>query len=91
VAQLTAEAGQRLDHLLFAEGGARIVVSVNPSQVADWEAFLADQHLRAQRLGTVAPVATGLRIEVEADLLIQVAVAELQRTWEQAIERRLEG
>jgi phosphoribosylformylglycinamidine synthase len=88
--QLTAEAGQRVDQLLFAEGGARIVVSVAPQQVAAWEAYLAAQQLTAQRLGTVEPIEAGLTVQLGEDSLIQVAVAELQRTWEQAIESRLE-
>ena len=80
--------GDRWDSLLFAEGGARILVSVSPEQAADWEAFLATEpRLLWQSIGTV----TGDRLLFNnaSEPLINLAIADLTHCWETAIERRL--
>jgi phosphoribosylformylglycinamidine synthase subunit PurL len=83
--------GWRWDHLLFAEGGARIVVTIAPDRQAEGEAQL-DQSLPGswQRLGTV----TGQTLRLltrDQQPLVDVAVAELSDRWLNAIERRLES
>lgn len=82
----------RWDRVLFGEGGARILVSVAPEAIADWEAYLA-AHLAEnwQAIGTVGNADSPLRV-VSADNvpLIEASIAELASIWETAIERRLE-
>jgi phosphoribosylformylglycinamidine synthase len=82
----------RWDRVLFGEGGARILVSVAPEAIADWEPYLA-AHLAEnwQAIGTVGNADSPLRV-VSADNvpLIEASIAELASIWETAIERRLE-
>ena len=81
----------RWDRLLFGEGGARIVVSVEPSSIPEWEAYLAE-HLAHywEAIGTVQAHPTSLSITTADQAPVLVAdLAELTHTWETAIERRL--
>ncbi|MBF2072884.1 MAG: phosphoribosylformylglycinamidine synthase subunit PurL [Synechococcales cyanobacterium C42_A2020_086] len=89
VIQLSPAANQRWDHLLFAEGGARILVSVAPEQTADWEAYLKQQLGSAwQRLGQVE--GTALQIGDEPDSwAINASIEEISLSWLNALERRL--
>ena len=79
---------QRWDELLFAEGGARIVVSVDPVHQADWETYLQRNLESAwQALGSVG--AEGDRFEVKtADnlTLISASMEEIASPWLTAIE-----
>ncbi|NER84382.1 MAG: phosphoribosylformylglycinamidine synthase II, partial [Leptolyngbya sp. SIO1D8] len=86
-------AAVRWDQLLFAEGGARIVVSVAPTAIAQWEAHLAEQLTgQWQRLGTVQAPQTPLSITTaEGESLLSADLLELTHTWETAIERRLQA
>ncbi|MBW4519052.1 MAG: phosphoribosylformylglycinamidine synthase subunit PurL [Scytolyngbya sp. HA4215-MV1] len=81
----------RWDHLLFAEGGARILVSVSPSQAAVWESYLRD-HLAGhwQKIGQVEEINSSLRI-VTADnqSLINVRMSDISDRWYNAIEHQL--
>jgi len=82
----------RWDRVLFGEGGARILVSVAPEAIADWEAYLA-AHLAGnwQAIGTVGNADAPLRVVSTDDVpLIEASIAELASIWETAIERRLE-
>ncbi|NDC13782.1 MAG: phosphoribosylformylglycinamidine synthase subunit PurL, partial [Synechococcaceae bacterium WB9_2_170] len=90
--ELPAAAG-RLDHLLFAEGGARILVSVPPAQTAAWQQALdqaraAGHDLPAQCLGVVQP-GQELTIHQAGEVVLQLPIAQLQSTFEQAIPRRM--
>ncbi|MGD1858983.1 MAG: phosphoribosylformylglycinamidine synthase subunit PurL [Leptolyngbyaceae cyanobacterium] len=82
----------RWDRLLFGEGGARIVVSVAPEAIADWEACLTanlDGHWQA--IGTVGQAADPLQItSVDGEVLITTTISEMTAVWEGAIARRLE-
>jgi phosphoribosylformylglycinamidine synthase subunit PurL len=80
----------RLDHLLFAEGGARIIVSIAPVAQAAWEAYL-NQQLSGnwQAIGTVTAHTSSLDISVSASPLLHVALAEMGDRWHHAIEREL--
>jgi phosphoribosylformylglycinamidine synthase len=82
--QLPASAA-RLDRLLFAEGGARVLVSV-----AAWEQALAaaGPGLAVAELGSVQ-AEPALQLEQAGRSLISVPLAELARSFEQAIPRRL--
>ena len=83
----------RLDRLLFAEGGARILVSVAPEQANAWQQALdqagaAGPAVPAQRLGQVqaSPV---LAISQADQALLQLPISELKQSYEQAIPRRM--
>ena len=80
----------RLDRPLFAEGGARILVSVAPAQAAAWQQVLdaAGAALPAQRLGVVSADPT-LVIGVAGAPLLQVPVSRMATVFEQAIPRRM--
>ncbi|MFM2431737.1 MAG: hypothetical protein RLZZ511_2950 [Cyanobacteriota bacterium] len=82
----------RLDHLLFAEGGARIVVSVAAADCAAWEAYLAANLADDwQAIGSVGHAAGNLQITAGGKSLIDAPVSGLISTWGGAIERRLEA
>jgi phosphoribosylformylglycinamidine synthase subunit PurL len=88
--QLETTAAQRLDHLLFAEGGARIVVSVAADQIAGWEAHLQAQLPNAwQAIGNVGQVNGNLSIQTNGQTLIDAPVGDLVDAWANAIDRRL--
>lgn len=84
------DASVRFDQILFAESGARIVVSVNSKFANDWEAFLQAQlgdHW--QKLGTVG--GDFLNISIGQFSIIDATIAELFERWSSAIEHRLSG
>ncbi|MFM7447374.1 MAG: phosphoribosylformylglycinamidine synthase subunit PurL [Leptolyngbyaceae cyanobacterium] len=77
----------RWDALLFAEGGARILVSVAASRQSIWETYL-HQHLGSdwQLLGLVEDGASNLKIRTaDACLLIDLPVVTLADRWCNAI------
>ena len=83
----------RLDHLLFAEGGARILVSVPPVQTMAWQQALdqarsAGHDVPAQCLGVVAAGAD-FSISQAGTPLLEVPIDQLRITFEQAIPRRM--
>ncbi|MEB3234387.1 MAG: phosphoribosylformylglycinamidine synthase subunit PurL [Cyanobacteriota bacterium] len=78
--------GGRLDRLLFAEGGARVLVSVAAAQRAAWQQHIGA--LPAQQLGLVTAT-PGLQITVGSQRLIDQPVSALQAAFEQAIPRRI--
>ncbi len=77
-----------LDYAMFAEGGARIVVSVSPTNQKAWEAYL-NGNLKGhwECIGTVGGDA--LTIAVQNQSVIAVTVAEMAETWGEAIDRRM--
>ncbi len=78
----------RLDRLLFAEGGARILVSVAPAHTVAWQEALDAAGVPAQCLGVVEDEAE-LSISQAGQRLLQVPVAQLSERFEQAIPRRM--
>ena len=93
-AHLELPAGDgRLDHLLFAEGGARILVSVPPVQTMAWQqaldqAISAGHDVPAQCLGVVAAGAD-FSISQAGTPLLELPIDQLRTTFEQAIPRRM--
>ena len=93
-AHLELPAGDgRLDHLLFAEGGARILVSVPPAQTAAWQQALdqtraAGHDVPAQCLGVVVAGAD-FSISQAGTPLVELPIDQLRTTFEQAIPRRM--
>lgn len=83
----------RWDYHLFAEGGARIVVSVAANRQDAWENFL--QHRLEhnwQKLGKVGAQAGNLEIlTTDGHSLINVRMTDVTQTWKDAIARRLEA
>ena len=78
----------RVDRLLFAEGGARILVSVAPAQTAAWQQALDAAGVPAQCLGVVASEAE-LQIQQAGQPLLQLPVRQMEAQFEQAIPRRM--
>ncbi len=84
---------QRLDRLLFAEGGARLLVSVAPDQDPAWQQALAAADGSgasgwARCLGTVQ-ADPQLKLSQGGVAVIDLPVSQLRDTYEQAIPRRL--
>lgn len=86
-----AKGSQRWDELLFAEGGGRIVVSVDPEKIDPWEAYLTEKLANNwQKLGTVGAIGGDLRIFTDVNQpLIALTIKEMSERWYQAIERRM--
>jgi len=83
----------RLDRLLFAEGGARILVSIPPAQTAAWQQALdqaaaAGSPVPAQCLGVVE-ADPELSITQAGSLLLREGLEPLCQAFEQAIPRRI--
>lgn len=78
----------RIDQVLFGEGGARILVSVRPDSVAEWEAFLHQELSNHwQKLGTVGGEL--LQISIHQNPIINATIAELFAGWSSAIKKEL--
>lgn len=86
-----AKSPHRWDELLFAEGGGRIVVSVDPAKIDPWEAYLTEKLANNwQKLGTVGAIGGDLRIFTDVNQpLIALTIKEMSDRWYQAIERRM--
>jgi phosphoribosylformylglycinamidine synthase len=84
----------RLDRLLFAEGGARILVSVAPSNAVAWQTALDQANsalpgsVLAQCLGVVTPDQE-LLITKSGETLVQISSNLLQECYEQSIPTRM--
>ncbi|MFM7676641.1 MAG: AIR synthase related protein, partial [Synechococcus sp.] len=93
-AELTLPAGGvRLDRLLFAEGGARILVSVSPAQAGAWQQALeqaaaAGTPVPARPLGVVISD-PALRLRQGDAVLVDLPLEQLRSTFEEAIPRRM--
>ncbi|MEH2108632.1 phosphoribosylformylglycinamidine synthase subunit PurL [Nostoc sp.] len=81
----------RLDEVLFAEGGARILVSVASAQQGIWESYL-QEHLGQewQKLGKVGSFETGLGVfSTDNQTLIKVSIEDMDDRYSHAIARRI--
>jgi phosphoribosylformylglycinamidine synthase subunit PurL len=80
----------RWDTVLFGEGGARIIVSIDPSHQAEFEAYLNAHVTDAwQYLGAVGTADDHFQVTAETGL-IDLDIAAITETWATAIERRLD-
>ena len=81
---------QRLDTVLFGEGGARIIVAVDPADTPQWEAHL-NANLAGcwQQIGRVAGDRLQIASATTSQALISLSVADLQATFDSAIPRRM--
>lgn len=81
----------RWDHLLFAEGGGRIIVSVAPAHTKAWESYLRN-HLEDtwQCIGRVGSIDSALRLlTADGQPIVDATIADMGDRWHTAIERRL--
>ncbi|MEH2174065.1 phosphoribosylformylglycinamidine synthase subunit PurL [Nostoc sp.] len=81
----------RLDEVLFAEGGARILVSIASAQQEIWESYL-QEHLGQewQKLGVVSNFETGLGVfTTDNQTLIKVSIEDMNDRYSHAIAKRL--
>ena len=78
----------RTDRLLFAEGGARILVSVPADLVEAWKQAVAAAGVPAERIGVVTALAD-LVINQGGSAVLHQSLEALQTCYEQAIPRRM--
>jgi phosphoribosylformylglycinamidine synthase len=86
---------ERWDRLLFAEGGARVLVSVPPDREGAWQALLRETFPGETappviRLGLVS-APTELVIRQGDSVGVHLPVSQLQEAYEQALPRRMRG
>ena len=79
---------QRLDALLFGEAASRIVVSVQPNALDDWETYLKAQLGCWLKIGRVTDTAS-LQISTDDITLVNVTISNVMQCWQEAIARRL--
>ncbi|WP_414566452.1 MULTISPECIES: phosphoribosylformylglycinamidine synthase subunit PurL [unclassified Anabaena] len=92
--EILSTQSQRLDQILFGEGGARILVSVTSTDQEIWESYL-QEHLdqKWQKIGTVgnsdsSEVSLGV-LTTDNQTLIKVSIEHMQDRYSQAIAKRL--
>ncbi|MDJ0708280.1 MAG: phosphoribosylformylglycinamidine synthase subunit PurL [Leptolyngbyaceae cyanobacterium MO_188.B28] len=90
-AQLS-ESTLRWDLLLFGEGGSRILVSVAPDSLLDWEAYLQETLGNTwERLGVVGDSQTPLSIQTrDQQRILEASLPQMRDRWGHGIERRLD-
>ena len=80
----------RLDEVLFGEGGARIIVSIDPTHQAEFEAYLEQQVTDYwQYIGAVGAADDHFQVTAHTGL-IDLDIAAITDSWANAIERRLD-
>lgn len=82
-ATISLTTSQRVDEVLFGEAGSRILVEVAPEALAAVEALFASEGVTATVLGSVG--GDRLAIQVNGEVVIEDAVAQLESTWRGAI------
>ena len=81
----------RLDRVLFAEGGSRIVVSVRVDRVGQWETLLAGRNsLPVTRIGVVSDVPQ-LRVRVDQSSCLNLDIDQCRDVYTTSLPRRLES
>ena len=88
-ADLTA-GGVRLDRVLFAEGGSRIVVSVKVDQLDQWQAMADAQQLPVVRIGVVTDQPR-LVVRVDQTSCLDMEVERCRQAHSNALPRRIDG
>ena len=88
-ADLTA-GGVRLDRVLFAEGGSRIVVSVKVDQLDQWQAMVDAQQLPVVRIGVVTDQPR-LVVRVDQTSCLDMEVEGCRQAHSNALPRRIDG
>jgi phosphoribosylformylglycinamidine synthase len=76
----------RADHALFSESQSRVVVSTTPAQAAAFASLMAECGVPCQQIGQVTAASEAqLQININGDAAISVPVAQLEKTWKDAI------
>ena len=83
-------AGVRLDRVLFAEGGSRIVVSVKVDQLDQWQAMVDAQQLPVVRIGVVTDQPR-LVVRVDQTSCLDMEVEGCRQAHSNALPRRIDG
>lgn len=84
----------RIDRLLFAEGGARIIVSLDPEKELEWQRLLSQvndqdqEFITAIKLGQVTEE-NKLMISSMGKTIVDVSLSDLTNTYDTAISRRI--
>jgi phosphoribosylformylglycinamidine synthase len=88
---LTHAESQRWDEILFAEGGARILVSVSPQHQQTWKSYLTEKlGDNWQKLGQVGSPNADLRVfTTDRQTVIAATIEMMSDRFFHAIERRL--
>jgi len=82
--------GVRWDWVLFAEGGAQILVSVSPSDREGWESYLQEAQVEWNFLGQVRPAKQGLVLEAaDQKIVLTASLEEMSDRFDRAIERAM--
>ena len=89
---VTLSTGQaRLDRVLFAEGGHRIIVSVKAECLADWEQLIASRSdLSVTPIGAVVEQKR-LQIQSETGMHLDLELAACRSAFSEALPRRIEA
>ena len=90
--KLNVTTQQRLDEVLFGESGSRIVVSVNPDKVTQWENYLTTMLDRDSWMKIGKAISSeSLTIDTQDNLtLIDVNIVKMKNVWYRAIQKRLD-
>ena len=85
----------RLDRLLFAEGGARVIVTISPENESQWQNLL--NKINGQVVDSVPAMKIGkvnstkkLLITQAGDTIVQISMDQLKDSYENAISRRMQ-
>jgi phosphoribosylformylglycinamidine synthase len=73
---------------LFSESASRVVVSVAPAREAELLSLAAREQVPARRIGVVG--GDRIRMAIDGRIVIDEALADAERAWTTAIERRFE-
>jgi phosphoribosylformylglycinamidine synthase subunit PurL len=79
-------AGTRADHVLFGEGPARVVVSVEAERAREFEALMAESAIPWRWIGTTG--GDRIRLRVGATV-VDVAVDRIGHAWRNGFERHV--
>jgi phosphoribosylformylglycinamidine synthase subunit PurL len=87
-AQVDLQEEDPVDAVLFAERGARAIVSARPESLAPVHAIAAQYEVRARQIGQVSR--GELRIQIKGRRVIGAALESLQVEWSDGLERALQ-
>jgi phosphoribosylformylglycinamidine synthase subunit PurL len=85
--EVTLPASTRADLTLFGEGPSRVIVTVEPVRVREFEALMAESAIPWRWIGTTE--GERLRITVGAETVIDAALETLERAWRTGFERHV--
>jgi phosphoribosylformylglycinamidine synthase len=80
-------AAARPDLTLFGEGPSRVVVSVEPARVREFEALMAESAIPWRWIGLTGGERLVLR--VGARVVVDLALAQLESAWRSGFERHM--